>query len=223
MHRPLLGLLGCTWLLVACASEADPGLSESRTPQVTLEQPAEPEREALLLTSSDVSAIDGFAGVPAADIADVPLFENPDPRGPCGAVVPEMSFDGLIGRSFTGAGGALIEVVGEHTPARQAVFDAYAADSQPGCAPFESMTNTGARQRVSNIELVELSGIADAAHGVTMTIASGGAESEIAGIQVIQDGRFAYAMLIAETRPTAEDVVALVRRMAARLSSDQAS
>ncbi|MDO8363414.1 MAG: hypothetical protein Q7V88_11000 [Actinomycetota bacterium] len=68
--------------LASCDDEANVG--GSKTPRITVDEAAS-DGSAFLLKEPVVRTIAGLSDVVAQDFGDVPIFENPDPRGPCGA------------------------------------------------------------------------------------------------------------------------------------------
>jgi len=148
-------------LVTACGSDGP----NSQTPQLELDE--ESAMIASLLQPDDVSAIAGFDGVEAKDLRDVPVFENPDPRGPCGSPVPPPAFADGTGRALTGGSLGLIQLVTPATDAQTAYFEAILADDGPPCESYTSTTNTGATQNVSEITVYGVSG--DGVRGVAWT------------------------------------------------------
>jgi hypothetical protein len=60
---------------------------------------------------SDVHAA-GWPDAVAGDLdEDVAVFENPDPRGPCGGAVPQAPLEGSVARSFSTPDTVVIELV----------------------------------------------------------------------------------------------------------------
>jgi hypothetical protein len=75
--------------------------AQSLTPRVT--PAAQPlAAEAALLLAADVSAMGG-GPVKEVDLSDMPVFENPDPRGPCGSVLAAYPTTDRAVRIFTAA------------------------------------------------------------------------------------------------------------------------
>jgi hypothetical protein len=109
----------------------------------------------LLLTVDEARAIPGFADVSVKEIRDVPLFENPDPRGPCGAVIRNIRMAGAVGRVFA-AGDTTVELVSVSGPDDEANVAEQQADHPIPCGPYKSTTNQGLTQTVSEIAFVQL-------------------------------------------------------------------
>lgn len=119
----------------------------------------------MLLTEDDLHAVPGFEGVATKEIENLPLFENPDPRGPCGGKVPPVPLDQAFGRSFQSERILAVELIVPSGPRQKEQLAAYQADLRPGCAPYESKTNTGETQRVSEITQLALGDLAVPAIG----------------------------------------------------------
>jgi hypothetical protein len=141
-------LLACV-ALAGCASEAEESLlalpgtpsstagpesdGRSNTPQITL-GPTPEDAESLLPSEDDVRVVDGFSGAVAADIGDLELYENPDPRGPCGAPVDAQATPDA-GRDFTTEDATVLQFV---------YLDAQAAAARADAGPREEVRHPGA-------------------------------------------------------------------------------
>lgn len=209
-----LALLGPV-VVGACASEADPRADgRSNTPQITVGAPA-PDVEDLLLSESEVREVAGLSAVVADDLADVSLYENPDPRGPCGAEldsVPAVE----AGRAFTSATTTAIQLVYVDDAAVARYLEEVETDLRPGCGPHESLTNVGAVQHVSEPVAVDTAGIGDRSMAYTSEISVGGRSVE-AGVVVLVSGD--RTTLIQVMGPTVDEdqVLALATAAAVRL------
>lgn len=207
----LLGLVGCS------GGEGGKGGS-SRTPRITVASEA-PEDQDALLTEQDLHGITGFEGVVAAEVKDVPFHENPDPRGPCGATVPAIAFEGAFGRTFRSDRVQLLQLVLPSSPRQKHQLAAYQADVRPDCPPYESGTNTGDTQRVSDITVLALDDLGVPAVGWASTIELGGQRVQ-AGVVLADVGdRFVFLQFHARTLPTPSDLHELARRSVDRLRS----
>jgi hypothetical protein len=148
--RPAAGLVVALLLAAGCSDDAEP---ESTTPPI--ESDEESALADLVLPAESVGSIAGFEGVVAQPLSDVQVFENPDPRGPCGGESPAPPIQGTAGRSFTGEGVAVVQVVADG-PEVDEFVDAQLADIVEPCGPYESETNVETTQRVDQIEVVAL-------------------------------------------------------------------
>jgi hypothetical protein len=192
-------LVGCV-VLGACASEAEqPRLLGSRTPRVTVgETPA--ELEALLLSASDVRDIDGFEGAEASDLDDLELYENPDPRGPCGRPMDALPTpDG--GRVFSTEDGTFVELVWADGQEIEGMIGDFDADLRPGCGSHESTTNQGLTQEASEPVPIDTTGIGDRAIGWTATLRVSGQTAGAGMVVAVEGGR---AVLVQQIAPEVE-------------------
>jgi hypothetical protein len=211
--KALVALGLCLALGVGCSS----GESEktSSTPRIKSTAKA---LEPGVLTLAQVRAALGAPEYRRTSSKGVNLYDNPDPRGPCGAKVTQPSFRHGAVASFRNRTSAVITMVIEPgvSAATQALDD-LAADAKPGCPPFESTTNFGETQRVIPM-MVPLPPLADGA------IASGGIvtigdnpRTVLAGIAVRDGGRVVFTQLISGSDVPESSVVALARESAKAL------
>ena len=91
----------------ACSSSGSN--PSSTTPRITSSKVGAASK-AKLLTARDVQRVAGFTGARAQELASVPLFENPDPRGPCGGHVSGLSTKGGYGRAFATTQRQLVQI-----------------------------------------------------------------------------------------------------------------
>lgn len=149
-----------------------------------------------------------------------PAFENPDPRGPCGARAPQppgMDHAALV--TLRAGSYQVVEVVSAPAPGEAARYlDALAADLRPGCPPHESTTNQGHVQRVSGVEAVDVGGVGDRAVAWTAR-AEVGTSRVNAGLVALHVGpRFAYVQVFSVDPPPPATVRALAEAAARRLA-----
>jgi hypothetical protein len=191
---------------------------ESDTPLITVD---EGRVDAALLSEAEVRSVEGFSAVVATEFSDVPMFENPDPRGPCGGVVPELPVGSdATGRSFLSDRAVVIQLVMPFDSNAEAFADAYLADIDDPCADFDSLTNTGATQHVSGVDLVDLVELPEGVTGVawTGTIAIGDQSTEVAAValQGAEDLTFLQVLSVAPIDPEAlHDLAALAAALLA--------
>jgi hypothetical protein len=221
--------------LVACASEATPPEDEgSRAPGVTTPGTPQPEAEVesstpqvttpggttdlaeLLLPEPDVQAVGGLSDATASDIADAAVYENPDPRGPCGTPIEAVP-GADAGRAFTGSSFSALQLVFVDAGEVAGYLDAVEADLRPACGGHESVTNTGAVQQVAEPVPFDLSGVGDRAFGWTTSITVSG-QTASAGLAFAVVGERATAVQIFGLRVDADQVEALIRTAVERLA-----
>jgi hypothetical protein len=118
-----------------------------------------PQQRRSIAAPADVNDALGFPRPVGASIDDGEFHENPDPRGPCGAKVADVSYAGASGRSFRSGEGAAIELI---LPATQALSEAVVlqrADLHDGCSGYASTTDTGTTQHVDGITRIEVGNV----------------------------------------------------------------
>lgn len=183
---------------VSCSAKEPPRATESLTPRVT-EGTAPADLKTKLLQPEDLQ---GIRGLPS-DLRVVPvesanLFENPDPRGPCGAKVDQPDLSGGASLAFQARTATGFQMVGE-VPEDQAraFLDATAADSRPGCPPWQSRTDTGANQTGEFLGTVDLGLPADVATAANIHVTSAGSEAYGTEIIVRSGGTLSVVVLLA--------------------------
>jgi hypothetical protein len=97
----LSALLFVIGLVMANLDDDGSSTPRSLTPRVTS---GRADLESYLLTAEDVGDVPTLAGATASDLSGVDLFENPDPRGPCGARADGPPMAGAAGRAFNREG-----------------------------------------------------------------------------------------------------------------------
>lgn len=207
-------MLACI-ALGGCASEAEePLIARSSTPRITV-GPAAADVESLLVSDDDVRAVDGFGGAVAADLGDLEVYENPDPRGPCGTRVdPTPTPDG--GRGFTTEAATVVQFVYADAGMVEGHMEALADDLRPGCGSHESVTNVGAVQEVSEPVPIDTTGMGDRAIGWTATITVSDVTAE-AGLVVVVAGERATILQLLAEEVDVDQLVSLARAAAERL------
>ncbi|MBI2168930.1 MAG: hypothetical protein HYU28_05445 [Actinobacteria bacterium] len=189
---------------------------QSQTPRITAAEPGRRD-ETVLLTEDDVARLEGFEGARATEIDDVPIFENPDPRGPCGGVAPDLQFPGAIGRAFTSEKLVVFEFVAPRSAAHDEALAAFQSDARPGCRSYDSLTNTGDRQLVSEITLLDLSDLGVPSVGWTSTIKVRNEESVGGLIAAAVGTRFLVVQVNGLELPPPKSLRELARRAVKRV------
>ena len=189
----------------------------SATPRITTGSAPAAKDETVLLTEQDLHAIPGFEGAVAAEVDDVPFFENPDPRGPCGGAVPPVAFDGAFGRTFRSDRVQLIELVTPSSARQKEQLAAYQGDARPHCPPYDSLTNTGDTQHVSDISMLALEDVGVPAIGWANTIEVRGQRVQ-GGVVLAEVGeRFLFLQFHAARLPPSSALRQLTRQAVDRL------
>ena len=202
------------FVLSACGPNDSGG---SNTPKITVEATAN-DLSAFLMSASDVHNIAGLTDAVTRDINDMPLFENPDPRGPCGAVSRQPQFAGASGRALTGASLSLVQLVMTTTAEQRDDLKEMIGDRHPACGPYQSTTNRGDQQTVSEIAFVDLPGAKDAI-AWTCRVDVAGVTAYAGVIQIVAEPGTTFIQLQSNL-PIAADVVAAIgERAMAKLIS----
>jgi len=211
--RPALGILSILFL-AACSTTAEP--TKPTTPRVE-EPEAQEELEEVLPTLSEVASTPGAPqGLVQQQVEDAELYENPDPRGPCGAEVYQPPMDeGSLAVFATSSpptqvGVSVVKL--EPHLARQAVGD-IREDIRPGCPPFESGTPTGV-QRVEFVGEVDLSGIGDESAGAVARLDIGVDAPLEAAAALVREESILISVFVYSERPVSEEFVASLAELA---------
>jgi hypothetical protein len=208
-------LIALTAMLAAC-SDSDEARSD--TPQVTVDEGAGTNLGSRLLTVAQVEQALGRSGLSQADISETPVFENPDPRGPCGGVVPQIPLgEGTVGRSFSASNITIVQFITPTSTVTYAYLDAIVGDASPGCSAFESETNQGLTQKVSNIEIVDVTSAQAGAIAFTSRVDVGGQTFYAAVVAVADDGATTYLQMGAQGPIDSRAVQALAKAANAAL------
>ena len=184
-----------TVVLAACSNSDE---ARSNTPQITVDQGAQTNLVSGLLTVEQVEQALGGSGLTQADISQTPVFENPDPRGPCGAAVPQLPLgEGTVGRSFGASNITIIQFITPTSKVTSAYMDAIVSDSTAGCSAFESKTNQGLTQHVSDIEIVNVTSAPTGVVAYTSRVDVGAQTAYVAAITVADSEVTTYLQMFA--------------------------
>lgn len=198
----------------------DPGEPpRSTAPRIT-DDPSASRDASELLTAAEVTEATGLKGVVAQDLADVDAFENPDPRGPCGARVPPKPTAGGFGRAFR-AGDVvmvvMVEMVMPTTAATRASIDADKADARPSCGPYTSRTANGDVQHVSDVEILDMPAGCTRCVGWTSKVSVRDQTAFGLGLFFESGGSTGFVQVVSAERVPAAVALALLDRARARL------
>jgi hypothetical protein len=143
-------------VLALGACGGDKGANGSNTPRITVgaDGPLAPG----LLTQTQLRQVPALSSATVSSLQDTVVFEDPDPRGPCGAKMSAISLEDAVGVAIKAetirSGAELITRLS--SGAAKHYLDARMADAKPGCPEFETATNQGATQRVLLVRIVRL-------------------------------------------------------------------
>ena len=174
---------------VACTSEDD--ALEPAAPQIT-EGADDPELTGSLISLAEIeSSPQSPRGLIEQPVEDASLFENPDPRGPCGASVSQPAFKdaAIVAFSTTQPPYASINNAVWDLPNREAeeFLEAWREDIRPDCPPFVSKTPFG-EQRAEFLKEIPLPELADDALAASSRIIVEGQPTLYAGAALLRDG-----------------------------------
>jgi hypothetical protein len=143
------------------------------TPRVTV-GPRGPLEEALL-TATQIRQVPSLSTAKVAPLAALGVFDDPDPRAPCGATVPRLALTdvaaiGISAENIRG-GAQLIARLGPGEAKRY--LDARQADTSKGCPPYDVETDNGTTQRVQLVRVVRVHREFDQALAVVLAVTVG--------------------------------------------------
>lgn len=200
-------------LAPACTRE----VRRSTTPPI-VDNPSASRDTSLLLTEADVRAVAGLEDAVAETLADAAMFENPDPRGPCGAPVPPIPMAAGYGRAFRGDGVIVVEILMPASAARASV-DAMKADARASCGPYTSRTNLGDVQQVGDITILGMPAGCTRCVGWLSKVTVGGA-ANFGGVALFESGGSTGMLQVVAAGPVPGAVVRdLLDRALARLGA----
>jgi hypothetical protein len=152
-----------------------------------------------LFTSSALGEIAAFDGLVARELTPADLFDNPDPRGPCGGRSPELPLDRAVGRAHVRADLSVVQIVMARSEEVEAFVEAQLADVREPCGPYESSTPGGATQRVSDLAVTALPD--GRGYSLTATIEAAGQRAFTGG--VLAQGASAATFVIVASQTAA--------------------
>jgi hypothetical protein len=204
-------------MLLGCSCSAGHGSSASRTPKIAAASGS--GLDAALLSASDLRDGGLPADVHTTALNDLNLFEDPDPRGPCGAKVEsiDLTRGAGVGIAASAVQGAEL-VVRLDEPAAKAYLGALEADAHDGCAAYQTTTNRGTPQTVTLRTVVALPMLVDGAIATKLTIESSGNATAVTQIVLRRTGTIALTTLFAAS-PLSD---ATVRSLALHAAADRA-
>jgi hypothetical protein len=211
---------GLAVLLVVLAVGAcgGKGAKGSNTPRITVgvDGPLAPG----LLTQTQLRQVPGLSTATVTSLQEIAVFEDPDPRGPCGGAVPKVSLKDAVGvaiKAETIRGGAEL-VTRLPSGAAKKYLDARMANSVPNCAEYETTNNQGAKQRVLLVRIVRLHKEFDQALAIVTAIKIGTSVRAATQVEVRKGDILAKTIIFTNTPM---DNVA-VRGIASLMGSDLA-
>jgi hypothetical protein len=145
------------------------------------------------------------------------LFADPDPRGPCGTKIAQPDLSGAAGESLTGAVNGAELIVRPGLATAEGYVSAMERDTRPGCARWQSMTNTGAMQTGQLLAEVPLSVPVDQATASVMKLTSVGQTFVATGILLREGGTLSVTIMLSSAVPPVPALQLLALKEADRL------
>ena len=152
------------------------------------------------MTTNELQALPGApAGLTVAPSRKGSLFQDPDPRSPCGARVTLPDFSQGTQIQFQSATLAAFQVVVDQpVPGAAAFVTAWQKDTRTGCSPFTSRTNTGSTQISQLVASIPMPTLVDQATGAWSTINDNGQTVDSYGMILRSGGRLELDVLITQ-------------------------
>ncbi|MFN2527033.1 MAG: hypothetical protein ABR505_12360 [Actinomycetota bacterium] len=204
---------------IACTSDDE--TAEPAAPQIT-DAADDPELSQSLISLEEVESAPGAPeGLVEQPVQDSALYENPDPRGPCGAQVIQPAFkDAAIAAFGTTQPpqATLVNAVWD-LPAREAAafLAATKEDIKPNCPPFVSRTPFG-QQRVEFLGEIPLIDLADDAVATRSRIILKDQPTLYAGAALVRaDTRLSIVIVFSEDPVRAQFIQVVANLAAAKL------
>jgi hypothetical protein len=202
----ILAVIGAIAGLAACSSDGGSGATATDG-DTTVAGTSDPIAGDVLLTEDELRTVPGFETGTVQAFNSVPSFSNPDPRGPCGGTATNPPLDGAAGTAYTqGNSVAAFHLVVPTTPVQTSYLTALAQDRKDPCPTWESTTNTGATQTVSNTTFVDVGDLAGEALSWTSTISSGEATA-YAGVLIVVDDQVTSLLQVQSLTPISDDTM----------------
>jgi hypothetical protein len=182
-------------VLVLGACGGHKGANGSNTPRITvgLEGPLAPG----LVTQPQLRQVPGLSSAKVTSLLHASVFQDPDPRGPCGAKVPVVSLDDAVGAAISAqtirSGAEFVTRL--EAGAAQRYLDARMADATPGCPEYVTTTHQGASQRVLLVRIVRLPKEFQQALAVVLALKIGDSVRAATEIEVRHDDTLARTVI----------------------------
>jgi hypothetical protein len=200
-----LAVLAAVALLAACSS--DGGSTGSNTPQITVSDTAGVAATDVLLTQDELHDVPGFEQGTIQPFNSVPAFTNPDPRGPCGGKASNPPLDGAAGTAYSAGNTAVaFHLVTPTTDLQRSYLIALSKDRKDPCPTWQSTTNTGSTQTVSDTSFVDVSDVAADALSWTATVGSGTAKA-YAGVLILVDDQITSLVQMQSLSPISAETM----------------
>ncbi len=161
-----------------------------------------------LLTSSQLRRVPGFSTATLTSVPKVEVFDDPNPRGPCGGAVPRINLDDAIGSSWTAntiRSGAQL-VLRRPATELQTYMAARIRDAVADCPVFQLQSRTGVAQEMKFDDAVNVTRDADQSLAIVMAIRLNG-EVRAATTIEIRNGNVLSRAVVFSSRPMPRSTV----------------
>jgi hypothetical protein len=216
---PLLLVLALVGAVAACGGDdgdtADAKSSTTTKGTVQTEKASGDDLK-LLLTKEDLDGA-GLSGTTPADVSDVPVQQNPDPRGPCGGKVSQPPLQHAYGRTFSSTSVVVVELVTTAGSTQTKYLDEIKEDIKPDCATYKSKSTAGGDQTVSDIQILPLDDLGVPAVGWSQKIATAGQNVSGMVVTVVAGGKLAFVQAVSASDLTQEQATDLAKAAVTRL------
>ena len=199
-----LALVLAVALLAACSSDGGNG---SSTPQITVSDTAVKAATDVLLTQEELRTVPGFEQGTVQPFNSVPTFTNPDPRGPCGGKATNPPLDSAAGTAYSAGNTAVaFHLVVPTTDLQRSYLLALSKDRKDPCPTWQSTTNKGTTQTVSDTTFVDVSDVASDALSWTATVGAGTAKA-YAGVLILVGDQVTSLVQMQSLSPISADTM----------------
>ncbi|MDP1794889.1 MAG: hypothetical protein Q8K63_12220 [Acidimicrobiales bacterium] len=172
-----------------------------------------------LLTQSQLRRVPGFSTLVVVDVASATAFAEPDPRGPCGAPVPQLPLDDAMGTAWSSntIRGGFQLVVRRPATELQRYMTARLRNTSENCPPFKIRTRSGGEQELKFESAVRITREAAQSFAVVMAVRVG-ADVRAQTIIEVRTGNLLSRAVLFTSRPVGSSVV---RGIAALMAKSQ--
>ncbi len=215
-----IAVLGALALPAASCTSVPTRTAQSTTPRITTGVPS-PGLPTALLTVAALSPLPGApAGIAVSPANAAAVYQDPDPRTPCGepAPLPDLTHAAGISISTSTLTGFEFAVDLPTTTAAAALESTIAAGTRPGCPPSSSQTNTGSSELTTLDSAIPLPGLVDSGTGAALTVSNSGQTFAAVEFLLQKGPRICLLVLFGAAAPAAEFDAALGRAAESQLA-----
>ncbi len=194
-----IGAIGAVILFALGVCGGKQRAAPESVPQITLT--ADGPLSPALISASQLRRVPGFATATVVPLNEVKIFEDPDPRGPCGAKVPVLKLNDAVGLSWNAQairGGAQLVIRGATGQAKK-FLSARLNDIRPDCAVYTTKNAQGVTQEQKYDHAVRLPIDADQALAVVTALRIGGDVRAATSIEVRRGDVLSRAVIFTES------------------------